>query len=248
MSKRHAGKTALITGASNGIGQAIAIRLAAEGARIAIADIEEPPETIDQIKRAGGEAWWSACDLADVGAIRSFSNRLLAHHKSAEIFVHSAAVQFLKPFEELSPDEWRLAQAVNQESVFHLVQAVLPGMKARQWGRIVLLTSSTFFVGAQQMTHYVTSKGALIGFAHGLSAEVGRFGVTVNCLAPGLTRTKKAVAGLPDEFFKHVAAMQSIPRSGTPEDQAGVASFLVSDDAAFVTGQTILADGGQGHT
>jgi NAD(P)-dependent dehydrogenase (short-subunit alcohol dehydrogenase family) len=98
------------------------------------------------------------------------------------------------------------------------------------------------------MTHYVTSKGALIGLVHGLAAEVGSSGITINALAPGLTRTKKAVHDLPDALFQTVASRQCIKRNGTPEDQAGVVSFLVSDDAAFITGQTILADGGEGRT
>ena len=98
------------------------------------------------------------------------------------------------------------------------------------------------------MAHYVTSKGGLIGLAHGLAAEVGPLGVTVNCVAPGLTRTAKAVADLPDEFFRHIASVQSIKRNGTPQDQAGVVSFLASDDAAFMTGQTLVVDGGQART
>ena len=98
------------------------------------------------------------------------------------------------------------------------------------------------------MAHYVTSKGALIGLAHGLCAEIGGLGVTVNCLAPGLTRTAKAVSDLPDEFFRHIASVQSIKRNGLPEDQAGAVSFLVSEDAAFMTGQTLVVDGGQART
>jgi NAD(P)-dependent dehydrogenase (short-subunit alcohol dehydrogenase family) len=98
------------------------------------------------------------------------------------------------------------------------------------------------------MTHYITSKGALIGLVHGLAAEVGPFGITVNAVAPGLTRTRNAVNDLPEEIFRHVESLQCIKRNGTPEDQAAVVSFLASDEAGFITGQTILADGGQGRT
>jgi NAD(P)-dependent dehydrogenase (short-subunit alcohol dehydrogenase family) len=154
----------------------------------------------------------------------------------------------MRPFSELTTDEWRLTQRVNQESVFHFVQALLPGMRAAAWGRIILIGSSTYFINPSNMTHYVSSKGALMGFAHGLAGEVGQDGITVNVVAPGLTRTPNADAKLPDDFFRSMAALQAIKRSGTPEDQAGVVSFIASDDAAFITGQTLLADGGQART
>jgi len=200
------------------------------------------------VQRAGGEAFWVKCDLAEPAAVRAAAERVRGAAGAPAILVHAAAVQFVKPFAELSPADWRRVQSVNQESVFHLVQALLPGMQAGAWGRIVLIVSSTFWVGGVGMTHYVTSKGALIGFAHGLAGEVGGDGITVNCVAPGLTKTAKAATDLPAEFFRHIAAAQSIKRNGTPEDQAGVVSFLASDDAAFMTGQTLLVDGGQART
>jgi 3-oxoacyl-[acyl-carrier protein] reductase len=244
----HAGKIALITGGSNGIGQVIAARLAAEGATVGIADKSDPSATINLIREAGGRGWAAPCDLADPTSIAGFVGKMRKECGAPSIVVHSAAVQFTKPFEELSVAEWRLTQSVNQESMFHLLQLLLPDMKQAHWGRIVILASSTFFVGARLMTHYVTSKGALIGLAHGLAAEIGSFGITINCVAPGLTRTKNAEAGLSEEIFQTVAGLQAIPRNGTPEDQAGLVSFLCSDAASFITGQTFLADGGQGRT
>jgi len=244
---KHAGKIALVSGGSSGIGQAIVQRLAAEGARVVIADIADGTETVRRVTSAGGIAQWYRCDLADEPAIRALATRLRTEGQSPTIFVHCAAVQFIKPFLELTSAEWRGAQLVNQESVFHFCQELLPHMQAVGWGRIILLTSSTLFINPQHMTHYVTSKGALTGFARGLAGNVGQFGVTVNCVAPGLTRTAKADAEFPDSFFKMMAEQQAIKRSGTPEDQAGVVSFLASDDAAFITAQTLLADGGQGR-
>lgn len=248
MSHRHAGRVAVVTGGSNGIGQAIVLRLAREGAKVAIADIADADETLHLVRQEDGEAFGARCDIESGDTIAAFIDEVQERYGAPGILVHSAARQFVKPFEQLSAEEWRQTQVVNQDSVFHLVQAVLPGMKAAQWGRIILIASSTFFVGGNGMTHYVTSKGALIGFAHGLSAEVGPHNITINAVAPGLTRTKKAVNDLPDELFRHVVSLQSIKRNGTPEDQAGVVSFLASDDASFITGQTILADGGQGRT
>lgn len=248
MSGRHAGRVAIVTGGSGGIGQAIAVRLASEGARIVIADIVDGAETIELARRAGGEAIAQRCDIAQPEQIQALVQEAARRFGAPNILVHSAALQFVRPFEEVSAEDWRKTQAVNQESVFHLLKAMLPGMKAAQWGRIVVLASSTFFVGGSSLTHYITSKGALIGFVHGLAAEVGPFGITINAVAPGLTRTKKAAGDLPEALFKQVASMQCIPRNGTPEDQAGVVSFLASQDASFITGQTLLVDGGQGRT
>jgi NAD(P)-dependent dehydrogenase (short-subunit alcohol dehydrogenase family) len=248
MTQRHAGRIAVVTGGSNGIGQAIVLRLAREGARVAIADIAAADETLQLVRQEGGEAFGVRCDIANGAAVEAFVGSVRDLYGDPGILVHSAARQFVRPFEELSFEDWRQTQAVNQDSVFHLIQAMLPAMKAAQWGRIVLIASSTFFVGGFGMSHYVTSKGALIGLAHGLAAEVGPHNITINAVAPGLTRTKKAVNDLPDALFQHVASLQSIKRNGTPEDQAGVVSFLASEDAGFITGQTILNDGGQGRT
>jgi NAD(P)-dependent dehydrogenase (short-subunit alcohol dehydrogenase family) len=248
MSSRHAGRIAVVTGGSSGIGQAIAARLAADGAQVAILDVADASGTVELARSSGGRALWVPCDLAQPEQIRAAVEAVRSSAGIPQILVHAAAVQFVRPFAELSAKDWSLAQAVNQESAFHLAQSALPGMQGAGWGRIILIVSSTFFVGGVGMTHYVTSKGALIGFAHGLAGEVGAHGITVNCVAPGLTRTAKAVADLPDEFFRHIASVQSIKRNGTPEDQAGVVSFLASDDAAFITGQTLVVDGGQART
>jgi (S)-1-phenylethanol dehydrogenase len=245
---QHQGKVAVITGGSSGIGQAIALRLAREGARVAIADIADASETLALLRKSGTEGFAAPCDIAQPDQVATLLAKVRESMGPPQILVHSAAVQFVRPFDELSLEDWQRTQAVNQQSMFHLLKAVLPDMKRARWGRIVVIASSTFFVGAPAMTHYVTSKGALIGLVHGLAGEVGPFGITVNAVAPGLTRTKKAVADLPEELFRHVASLQSIKRNGTPEDQAGVVSFLASTDAGFITGQTILVDGGQGRT
>lgn len=248
MQGRHHGRIAIVTGGSAGIGQAIAVRLAAEGAVVAVLDVADGASTVAQARDAGGTVHWFRCDLSDVGQIRATAQSVGVRLGAPTILVHAAAVQFVKPIEAISAGEWRTVQAVNQDSAFHLAQALLPAMRAGHWGRIVLIVSSTFFVGGVGMTHYVTSKGALIGFAHGLAGEVGADGVTINCVAPGLTRTAKAETDLPAEFFARIAETQSIKRNGTPADQAGVVSFLVSDDAGFMTGQTLVADGGQART
>jgi 3-oxoacyl-[acyl-carrier protein] reductase len=248
MSGRHAGRVAVVTGGSSGIGQAIVLRLAREGARVAIADIADAEETLDLVRREGGSAFGIRCDISDGAEVRDLVREVTERCASPQILVHSAAIQFNRPFVEVTFEEWRRTQAVNQDSMFHFLQVTLPAMKTAGWGRIVVIASSTFYINTSGLTHYVTSKGALIGLVHGLAGEIGAFGVTINAVAPGLTRTRKAVADVPEAYFQHVTQLQSIPRNGTAEDQAGVVSFLVCDDAAFITGQTILADGGQGRT
>jgi NAD(P)-dependent dehydrogenase (short-subunit alcohol dehydrogenase family) len=203
---------------------------------------------LDLVRREGGSAFGIRCDISDGAEVRDLVREVTERCASPQILVHSAAIQFNRPFVEVTFEEWRRTQAVNQDSMFHFLQVTLPAMKTAGWGRIVVIASSTFYINTSGLTHYVTSKGALIGLVHGLAGEIGAFGVTINAVAPGLTRTRKAVADVPEAYFQHVTQLQSIPRNGTAEDQAGVVSFLVCDDAAFITGQTILADGGQGRT
>ncbi|MDW8260064.1 MAG: SDR family oxidoreductase, partial [Gammaproteobacteria bacterium] len=229
----HTDKVAVVTGAASGIGQAIAVRLARDGARVACLDLNAADETVARAKMVGGEVAAWHCDVTEPAAIDAAVSEVERRWGGPTILVHSAVYQFVRPFEQVSFDAWRRVQSVNIDALFHLSQRLLAGMRARRWGRILAIASSTFFVGADAMTHYVTSKGAVIGFVHGLAAEVGRDGITINALAPGLTRTPSAVADLPPEVFAQVARLQAIPRNGTPEDQAGVASFLVSDEAGF---------------
>jgi NAD(P)-dependent dehydrogenase (short-subunit alcohol dehydrogenase family) len=247
MSAKHAGKIVAITGGANGIGQAIVRRLAEEGARVAIADVADCGETVALARQAGGDASGFQIDISDWEQMRDFANQVHARYGAPLIAVHCAALQFMSTFEELSSEQWRATQEVNVLGGFHLAKVFLPAMKAQRWGRIVMVASSSFFAPPPRMTHYISSKGALLGLVRGLAAEVGEYGITVNALAPGLTRTRNAIAGVPQAHFDYVKNHQSIKRSGEPEDQAAAISFMVSDHAGFMSGQTMLVDGGEGH-
>jgi NAD(P)-dependent dehydrogenase (short-subunit alcohol dehydrogenase family) len=247
MSSRHQGRLAVITGGGSGIGQAIALRLLSEGARVAVLDLNEADETRALARNQGSEILGLSCDISDYQQVAGAAEQIRARLGDPSILVHCAALQFMKSFAELTPKEWRATQQVNLDGGFHLVKAFLPAMQAARWGRIVMVASSSYFAPPPRMSHYIASKGALLGFVRGLAAEVGEFGITVNALAPGLTRTKNAVLGVPQAHFDFVVSRQAVKRSGEPEDQASVLSFMVSDDASFMSGQTLLNDGGEGH-
>jgi NAD(P)-dependent dehydrogenase (short-subunit alcohol dehydrogenase family) len=240
------GKRAVVTGGANGIGQAFSKRLAAQGASIVIADIADAGGTVGDIKKAGGKAIAVTCDQtseADVARLQATVEKELG---GCDILVHCAGIYPTAAIDEITFAQWRKVLSVNLDSVFLLVKAFLPGMKERRWGRIISVSSTTFHSGIAFNTHYTASKGGLIGFARSLASEVGDFGITVNTIAPGLTRTDTTMNGKPAEFgwFEMIRQQQAIKRTETPEDLAGPLAFLASDDSAFVTGQTIVVDGG----
>lgn len=244
---RHSGRTIVLTGGSQGIGQAIAERLLDEGARLCILDRVEPQYAAFASARERGAASWYEVDLARAGDVRRVCANVVADVGVVYGVVHAAAYQQVIPFGEISADEWDRTLSVNVSAAFHLVQAVAPSMILSRRGRVIFITSSSLYAPPPGLAHYVTSKGALVGLVRALSHEFGPDGITVNAVAPGLTRTPNAVATIPPELFDAVVAGQAIKRSGEPRDQAGLVSFLLSDDADFITGQTILADGGESH-
>jgi 3-oxoacyl-[acyl-carrier protein] reductase len=162
-----------------------------------------------------------------------------------DVLVHAAAAFDRATLAELDAQTWRHVHAVNVESALWLCQAFAPQMARRGFGRIVLIVSDTVWnPPAPDLLPYVASKAALIGVGRSLARALGPDGITVNCVAPGLTRTPAAEAGVPSEAFEQVRAQQAIPRTLLPEDVAGAVAFLTSDAAAAITGQTLCADGG----
>lgn len=231
-------RTAVVTGGANGIGAAIVERLRADGLRVASLDLAAPATSREGVLDL-------SVDISDRGAVAVALDRVRTELGSVAVLVHCAAFQVVAPFAELTAEQWERTFRVNVDGGFHLVQETLPDLRAASDARIVVITSSTLYAPPPSMVHYVASKGALVGMVRALSMELGRDGITVNAVAPGLTRTAHAVADVPPEHFAAVRSRQAIDRAGEPEDIAGAVSYLVSPDAGFVTGQTLLVDGGE---
>jgi NAD(P)-dependent dehydrogenase (short-subunit alcohol dehydrogenase family) len=242
----HEGRTAFITGAAAGIGQAYAERLAADGANVVVADIADGSETVGLIEAAGATGLAVECDVSDGEAVAAAAAAAAERFGTVDILVHNAAIYPITMFADMTFEEWRKVLSVNLDSVFHLCHELLPPMREQHWGRVVCIASNTFHAGIGGMAHYVASKGGIIGFLRSLADEVGQEGVTVNGIAPSLVRSKGTIEGPHEELglFEFVAQGQAIKRTEEPADLVGAMSFLTSDDAAFITGQTLCVDGG----
>lgn len=239
-------RIAVVTGAARGIGRALAVRLAADGLAVVVADLEPAGETIALIGELGVPALQFVVDISEPADVQRLALDVEARLGSVDVLVANAGIYPVAPILETSWATWRKIMAVNLDSLFLLTQAFLPGMQRSGWGRIIATATNGFYTGLPDLTPYVASKGGVIGFVRSLAGEVGVHGVTVNAFAPSLTRTPGTSTGVHDAMglFEFTQSIQAIKRTGQPEDLAGVVSFLASDDAAFITGQTIAADGG----
>ena len=246
MPGRLQGKVAVISGAASGIGQAYARRLAEDGADVAVADVLPASETEALVEEAGRDCLVQHCDVSSADDVRALAEAVQQRFGQADILINNAGIYPAKPFLEMDFSEWRRVLSINLDSMFHMCQAFAPGMRQRGWGRIVNVSSGTFLRAPAGMSHYVASKAGVIGFTRVLARELGQYGITVNAIAPGLTATETVLNSPQADWLADRDRERAIPRRELAEDLVGALAYLVSDDAAFYTGQTMLVDGGAG--
>jgi NAD(P)-dependent dehydrogenase (short-subunit alcohol dehydrogenase family) len=249
LENRLKGKVAIVTGAGSGIGSALARRLAQDGASVVIADLEKFDTAAAQIARAtGARTLGLQVDVSSEDDVARMAAETVKAFGRIDVLVNNAAVFSslkLKPFEEIGVAEWRKVMDVNIMGVALCCRACVPHMRQGGYGRIINLASGAPLKGVPLFLHYISSKGAVIAMTRGLARELGKDGITVNSLAPGFTMSENVLAK--EDHMKSGGvsrATRAIARDETPEDLVGAVSFLASADAAFVTGQTLVVDGG----
>jgi NAD(P)-dependent dehydrogenase (short-subunit alcohol dehydrogenase family) len=240
------GKIAIVTGAAQGIGNAIARGLAEEGARIVVADLQRA----DQVAREFRDGVAVEVDVANEAAVERMVDDVVERCGGIDILVNNAGLYAslaMRPFTEIPADEWRRVMDVNVLSMFLTCRSVVPRMRERGGGKIVNISSGTPFRGVPFVLHYVTSKGAIVAFTRALARELGKDGIHVNCVAPGFTMST-GVQEHPEvvQALRDVSvAARTIQRDQQPEDIVGAVVFLCTPAADFITGQTMVIDGGQ---
>ena len=246
--KRHQDKVIIVTGAGRGLGQAYAHRLAIEGARVVIAEIDRSAgaAAAAELRKSGADAIFIETDVSSKEATNSMAATVLDKWGQIDGLVANAALANSVGgalYDQITVEEWDRIMDVNVRGTWLTCCAVAPHMQKRMKGSIVTISSDTASWGSPRLLHYVTSKGAVEAFTRAMARELGANGVRINCVAPGLLNNE-ATAGVPTAKREWNIQNRAIQREGTVEDIAGVVSFLLSDDASFITGQLIVADGG----
>lgn len=253
MSGQLAGKVCLVTGSSQGLGKTFCLKLAAEGATVVAAGrkLEKVQAVVDELASPGGAPGSThlavALDTGDPHSVAAGVQRVEQELGRVDVLVNNAATYSdltRASFDELPIDEWDRVMRVNVRGPWLTSRAVAAGMRARGSGRIINIVSATFFSGSPLWAHYVASKGAVIGLTRVLAKELGAHGICVNAVAPGFTLTEAAVDTIPNAESYGVER-GCIKRTEQPEDVVGIVAFLASDEAGFITGQTIVVDGGR---
>ena len=239
-------KIAIVTGGAQGIGRAIAEGLARDGARIVIADLRGAEEAAAAFPGGLG----LTVDVADEAAVQRMADETVERCGSIDILVNNAGLYAslaMRPFDQIPLDEWRQVMDVNVASMFLTCRAVTPVMRAGGGGAIVNISSGTPFRGVPFLLHYVTSKGAIVAFTRALAKELGKDEIRVNCVAPGFTMSEgvKQHPEVVEKLQQVSVAARTIQRDQEPEDVVGAVVYLAGPGSSFVTGQTIVIDGGQ---
>ena len=226
-------RVAIVTGAAQGIGKAVADKLTDEGATVVGADIQ-----------AGTT---KQTDVSSEDAVKQLVEETVAEHGKLDVLVNVAAIVPFKAWDDIDFAEWRRIMAVNLDGTFLTNHYASKAMRENNYGRIVNIASNVILAGTPNLAHYVASKGGVYAFTRALARELGPHGITVNSVAPGLTATEGVMASKHAESSEFVQMLQCIPRRGEAADIAPAVAFLASEEAGWVTGQLLVADGGMSH-
>jgi NAD(P)-dependent dehydrogenase (short-subunit alcohol dehydrogenase family) len=247
-SSRLAGKVAIVTGAAQGIGRTYAEELSKAGAAVVVTDIATSRETVEAIRVAGGRAIDMVADVTDRASLDRLVEETVNAFGRLDILVNNAALfgkLAMRGFADIPQDEWDRVMIVNVRGTWQAIAAAAPAMKRSGGGKVINISSGTVFKGSPFLLHYVTSKAAVIGLTRSVARELAADKICVNAIAPGLVMSD-AVQSHPGwgEVVQSIVASRAIKRDSTPEDLIGALLFLASDDSDFVTGQTLVVDGG----
>ena len=245
---RLAGKVVIVTGAAQGIGRTYALAMAAQGASVCVSDIAPPDETVRALQAEGARAIGFRSDVTDQASVDAMVAGVLQAFGRIDVLVNNAALFAtlkMRSFLELDAAEWDRVMAVNVRGTWQTTKAVVPSMREHGGGSIINIASATVFKGSPLLAHYVASKGAVVALTRALAREVGEAGIRINALAPGLVMSD----GVQDNAgwlaaSQAIVASRAIQRDSQPRDMVGALLYLASDDSSFVTGQTIVVDGG----
>jgi NAD(P)-dependent dehydrogenase (short-subunit alcohol dehydrogenase family) len=234
-------RVAIVTGAAQGIGKAIAEKLAAEGATVVAADLQGDgaKATADAL---GGTA--VQMDVSQEADAQRMVDETLAAHGKVDVLVNAAAIVPFVAWDDVDYDYWRKIISVNLDGAFLVSRAVETPMRQAGYGRIVQIASNAFFAGTPNMGPYLAAKGGVVGLTRALATELGKYGITANAVAPGITRSPATLESPHKEAFDFVQSLQAIPRHAVPEDIAPAVAFLASEESGWVTGQVLVADAG----
>jgi len=242
-------KVMIVTGAGTGIGRTCAMEAARRGAKVAAVDVnaDSAEQTAKDVRSMGAECIAVVTDISLEKDTAEMARIVHDHYKRIDILVNNAGLWGAlsrKPFHEMSVEEWDKVMGVNLRGVFLATKGVFPYMRDQRYGKIINISSSTAFFGAPFLLHYVTSKAGILGLTRSVAREVGEYGICVNAVAPGFTLTEGSLSNTGRERAELLAAQTILKRVANPEDIVGTILFLASPDSDFMTGQTLVVDGG----
>jgi len=241
--KRFTNRVAIVTGAAQGIGAAIARRLGQEGATVVVADLSEPAAA-KVAAECANNSFAVTTDVGDAVDVNRLHETVLARTGRIDVLVNNAAIVPFQPWDQVDFDHWRRIMRVNLDGVFLMSRASSDAMRKTGYGRIVNICSNTIFAGTPNMAAYVAAKGGVFGFTRALATELGCYRITVNAVCPGLTASEGVMASPHAKAFEFVEMLQAIKGHGQPDDIAPAVAFLASEEAQWITGQTVNVDAG----